>query len=218
MIIYYKYFKKMKKIKFLVMLLLVTTVSDQAQVTIGGKKNPSPFSILELVSGSESNNGNRGLRLPQLTTAQRNSISGTYGAQAAMQGLQIFNTNTQCVETWNGSEWIQQCYNNTPVTPVTVGKVGLCLIRSGAGDLTYTYSVAPPYATPASVEFLGGTTSVGVYTAEPFEHTFDEAPIGEVTVVMTYPPFAAAGAKPADQTIIADYCRCTNLLIILTFK
>jgi uncharacterized protein (TIGR02145 family) len=98
----------MNKNLVLVMLLLVATVSAQAQVTIGSKKIPSPFSILELISGSESNNGNRGLRLPQLTTEERETMVFT-GYETEALGLQIFNRSTRCVETWNGTKWIQSC-------------------------------------------------------------------------------------------------------------
>jgi hypothetical protein len=108
----------MNKNLVLVMLLFLATVSAQAQVTIGSKKIPSPFSILELISGSESNNGNRGLRLPQLTNAQRTIMQETQGFQNAKNdnavGLRIFNTNTRCVETWNGTNWIQSCGKDGP--------------------------------------------------------------------------------------------------------
>jgi hypothetical protein len=33
------------------------------------------------------------------------------------QGLQIFNTTTRCVETWNGAKWIQQCPPQGPFVP-----------------------------------------------------------------------------------------------------
>ncbi|MDR1561637.1 MAG: formylglycine-generating enzyme family protein [Dysgonamonadaceae bacterium] len=79
----------------------------KAQVTIGSTANPHSFSILELVSGGE-----RGLRLPQMTTTERDllqlgDLTGDVAAKA--QGLQIFNTDTKCVETWNGTKWIQSC-------------------------------------------------------------------------------------------------------------
>ncbi|MDR1371691.1 MAG: hypothetical protein LBJ17_00995 [Dysgonamonadaceae bacterium] len=85
-----------------------------AQVTIGDLKDPESFSILELEGG-----GTRGLRLPQLSTQERNDMQVTFGAKATADamGLQIFNIDTKCVETWNGVEWIQICYNNTPAIP-----------------------------------------------------------------------------------------------------
>jgi hypothetical protein len=124
----------MNKNLVLVMLLLVAAVSAQAQVTIGDLKNPEPFSILELVSGSESNNGNRGLRLPQLTTEEREAMVFT-GYETEALGLQIFNRSTRCVETWNGSNWIQSCFNNTPaIPPVSPFGAASCGINSSEGD------------------------------------------------------------------------------------
>jgi hypothetical protein len=87
----------------LTMLLLVAAISANAQVTIGSTKDPEEFSSLELVSG-----GNRGLRLPQLTTAQRNDLVFT-GHETEALGLEIFNITIRCVETWNGLEWIRTC-------------------------------------------------------------------------------------------------------------
>jgi formylglycine-generating enzyme required for sulfatase activity len=182
------------------MLLFLATVSAQAQVTIGSKKIPSPFSILELISGSESNNGNRGLRLPQLTNAQRGKLQSTFSTKATTGavGLRIFNINTLCVETWNGTNWIQSCHNNTPSIPVTVGNVGLCLTQNG---LTYTYSATEsPYLMPSLVEFFDGTTLVGMDTSAPFTHTFETEPTDDVTAVVTY-PFFDAGDPPSDQIV-----------------
>ena len=75
-----------------------------AQVTIGSTTPPQEFSILELIS----NQG--GLRLPQMTRAQRDIMVLTSEFQAEKtgraMGLMIFNTNSRCVETWNGERWI----------------------------------------------------------------------------------------------------------------
>jgi hypothetical protein len=95
---------KMKKILLTAaaFLTMSATTGATAQVTIGSLDNPQPFSILELVSG-----GTKGLRLPHMTASQRNKLSLT--GNAAAQGLQIFNTTTECVETWNGTKWIAAC-------------------------------------------------------------------------------------------------------------
>ena len=86
--------------------MLCAPFTASAQVTIGSVKPPSEFSILELIS-----NDARGLRLPQLTTAQRNAMQAKFGALARTEarGLQIFNTDTNCVEVWNGLFWISMC-------------------------------------------------------------------------------------------------------------
>jgi hypothetical protein len=91
-------------------LLTLSATGAMAQVTIGSTANPQPFSILELDGG-----GTRGLRLPQLTTAERDAL--ILAGNAAAQGLQIFNTTTECIDTWNGAKWIKQCsdYVKMPV-------------------------------------------------------------------------------------------------------
>jgi len=93
-----------------VVLLSVNCVlfNVNAQVTIGSNKTPETFSLLELIS-----NETRGLRLPQMTTSQRDAMEATAEFQtkksAEAMGLQIFNIDKLCVETWNGEEWITNC-------------------------------------------------------------------------------------------------------------
>jgi hypothetical protein len=112
----------MKKLIFTAGLTaLMSGAALNAQVTIGDYKSPESFSVLELVSNS------RGMRLPQFTTQERDTLDGTVtytGGSASMiaaatafiakktneaMGLTIFNTDTKCVETWNGTAWIMQC-------------------------------------------------------------------------------------------------------------
>lgn len=93
----------MKKNLFCMWLLLLATlfsVNTQAQMTVGGKKEPEPFSVLELL-----NKG--GLRLPQMTTAERNAFAVQGKVQG--EGLTIYNIDTKCVEYWNKVRWISLC-------------------------------------------------------------------------------------------------------------
>jgi len=87
---------------------LLAPISASAQVTIGGANTPQSFSVLELKSNNES-----GLRLPQMSTAYRNAMQATFGANGADEslavGLMIYNTDNNCIETWNGREWISLC-------------------------------------------------------------------------------------------------------------
>ena len=76
----------------------------KAQVNIGSNTNPHSFSILELTT-SANNHG--GLRLPQLTSDSISKLN-TAGVDAA-QGLVVYNTDTKCLEFWNGKEWISLC-------------------------------------------------------------------------------------------------------------
>jgi len=86
----------------------------KAQVTIGEQKKPENFSVLELIS-----NGKSGLRLPQLTTGERDAITtAAFKANDKAEGLAIFNTTTNCVNIWNGEVWIEWCAQQS-VPPLT---------------------------------------------------------------------------------------------------
>ncbi|MDR1371864.1 MAG: formylglycine-generating enzyme family protein [Dysgonamonadaceae bacterium] len=131
-------------------LFMLSAIGASAQVTIGELKDPESFSILELEGG-----GTRGLRLPQLDSDQRDALDFT-GHETAALGLQIFNIDTQCVETWNGVEWIQACYNNTPTPPPEPLSAVSCGITT-SDNLTFT----APDDNAVKYEFFDGTASQG---------------------------------------------------------
>ncbi|MDR3327483.1 MAG: formylglycine-generating enzyme family protein [Prevotellaceae bacterium] len=81
--------------------------SAMSQVTIGADRDPQSFSVLELISN------NKGLRLPQLTTAQRDALALTGNNLA--NGLTIFNLTTRCLEYWAVDVWKQQCGPGGPL-------------------------------------------------------------------------------------------------------
>ena len=99
----------MKMKNFFLPLLLAAMISVPAhlgaQITIGSGEAPQSFSVLELISNQS------GLRLPQMTRSERNIMTETDEFQAEKtgkaMGLMIFNTTTQCVETWNGDRWVR---------------------------------------------------------------------------------------------------------------
>ncbi|NDV95026.1 hypothetical protein D0T84_08860 [Dysgonomonas sp. 521] len=95
------------------LLLLLPLLCLQAQVTIGDNKEPEAFSALELVS-----NKNTGLRMPMLTTVERNAMADTYRSDAdknaLAKGLTIYNTTTNCLEFWNGEKWVSRCVGEVP--------------------------------------------------------------------------------------------------------
>jgi len=94
--------KKIVPFLFFIMLAAFPVVG---QVTMGEKKKPEKFSVLELIS-----NNKMGLRLPQLTTQQRIDLTTQeFKANELAEGLTIFNTDTKCVEVWNGKVWISKC-------------------------------------------------------------------------------------------------------------
>ena len=86
----------------------------RAQVTMGTNASPKAFSVLELHS-----NAARGLRMPQVNTANRtditvvikNMMANTNTAQAkadsiAALGLTVYNTTNKTIEFWNGRDWL----------------------------------------------------------------------------------------------------------------
>ncbi|GHT01085.1 hypothetical protein FACS189421_13620 [Bacteroidia bacterium] len=95
-------------------LLIWGAASMDAQVTIGGEGEPHDFSVLELIS-----NGTGGLRLPQLSQVEKETAFGINNSVInnvdESMGLQIFNTSTQCIETWNGNMWLSVCSSDAPV-------------------------------------------------------------------------------------------------------
>ena len=97
----------MTKKSFLAIFLWLTLISSPmySQVTIGADKSPESFSVLELIS-----NHTQGMRLPQLTTQQRDDLTTeAFKANSLSNGLTIFNISTKCVNVWNGAVWIEWC-------------------------------------------------------------------------------------------------------------
>lgn len=74
--------------------LKVNEIEPVSGVSIGvGGPSGDPSAILNIQSQTQ------GLKIPQMTTAQRNSIP------APSVGLIIYNTDSQAIETFNGSGW-----------------------------------------------------------------------------------------------------------------
>jgi uncharacterized protein (TIGR02145 family) len=127
---------KKSKVLFFTLLIVVMATTPQgvmSQVTIGLDKEPEPFSVLELIS-----NSSRGLRLPQLTTEQRDDLTTNQISNATdeikllAKGLTIYNFTKNCVEYWNGGEWIGAGCTQAETYPC--GKVAFRSATSGAID------------------------------------------------------------------------------------
>jgi hypothetical protein len=72
--------------------------NDGSKIGIG-TSTPTTSAIVEIASTTS------GFVLPRMTTAQRNAISSPAAA------LQIYNTDNNCLETWNTNGWISLCGN-----------------------------------------------------------------------------------------------------------
>ena len=152
----------------------------KAQVTIGSQDPPHSFSVLELIAKEKDG----GLRLPQIpTTKDRDAISDAHGTEPAMMGLEIFNLETNCVNTWNGFSWIEQC---APAPTLEVDPVSLTFTADagGGGDQTVTVTTSLPSWSVTdspvwvSLSASGNTLTVGV----PNANTGDTPLTGEITI------------------------------------
>jgi len=97
----------MKKALFAALCLIVLcSVKVKAQVTVGKEEKPEKFSVLQL-----EGDGKKGLRIPQLTTEERDKLSDSLAFENQVEdkakGLTIYNTTIKKLEYWNGKKWIQ---------------------------------------------------------------------------------------------------------------
>ena len=95
--------------------MLLGTAKMGAQVSIGADKAPHSSSVLELVAQYKSGTVG-GLRLPQMTTDQRNGLGDLTSISEAF-GLMIYNTDINCVEFWNSVKWVSFCEGEIPPIP-----------------------------------------------------------------------------------------------------
>ena len=139
----------------LMALALFISLPTKAQITFGDQKKPQNFSILEL--STEKLKG--GLRLAQLTTHQRDSISDKWKVETVagkLEGLVIFNLDTKCVDYWNGHYWISLCDNKLiPPLEVTISpsdstselgkivKLTATVIPTSASNVKYKWEFSP---------------------------------------------------------------------------
>jgi len=180
-----------------------------AQVTVGSNKIPEMFSVLELIS-----NNSRALRLPQLTTAQRDELGTEIAVHPSEAvGLTFYNLDTDCEEFWNGTEWKSLCgspgkavltvdcgeiFINTPnkyfsdkeLTSSHYLEIPVTVTKKG----TYSFTVLPKtpngYYFAASGEFLetGSFTIIMQGIGKPINFTVPENDLtaGDTLVLKNY--------------------------------
>lgn len=97
----------MKKLLFTTLCLISICVCKvNAQVTIGTVEEPKSFSVLQL-----EGEGKKGLRVPQLTSEERDKLTDTEEFKDKMdneaKGLVIYNKTTKTFQYWNGELWTE---------------------------------------------------------------------------------------------------------------
>jgi len=155
----------------LLVIIVFFTLPLKAQVNIGSLDKPHPFSILELTT-TEKNHG--GLRMPQLDNDERATVQAkfneTTATAEAAKGLIIYNTETGCLEFWNGKEWISLCSDVLPVLEVDPASLFFAYNDSGTGKsqtVTVTtnqpdWSITSPFPSWFTADRLGNTLTVTI--------------------------------------------------------
>ncbi|MGI9549849.1 MAG: beta strand repeat-containing protein [Aurantibacter sp.] len=121
----------MRKIPVILLLALFAMPSIYGQIKIGDNPQAiSPTSVLEL----ESND--RVLVITRINTAQMDAI-------VPNQGAMVYNTDTQCVHYYDGTQWVNLCNSAGLVftTDPIVNNVSTIVITDQAG--TKNFEVAP---------------------------------------------------------------------------
>ncbi|MEQ9098862.1 MAG: hypothetical protein RIF40_06930, partial [Imperialibacter sp.] len=114
----------------LILLLLSGTVSAQNFSAGVNTENPNPRAVLHLVSP----NGDQGLLIPQLTTAQRTSMAGGLNAQS--NGLLVYDNEQGLFYFWLNSGWI--ALSVTDNQTLAVSGTNLTIQNGNSVDLAAT--------------------------------------------------------------------------------
>lgn len=97
----------MKKTQLLFLLILFTfRISTFGQVGIN-TETPNINSSLDI----HSQNGTKGVMLPRITTVQENTLNASLNA--GDEGIAFYNTDTDCIITWNGTVFKSLCERGT---------------------------------------------------------------------------------------------------------
>ena len=150
-----------------------------SQVTIGADEAPEPFAVLELISNQTS-----GLRLPQLTTQQRIELTTEdFAANPAAEGLTIFNTDTKCVEVWNGTAWISLCPDGTIGMLSCTSVTGINVTQGTEANVTATLPYSGKLGANIALldgQILGGPVSGLLVLVSGLQTLYD--PSGEIEI------------------------------------
>lgn len=123
--------------------ILCLPLDASAQVTIGSENPPSPWSLLDLDNSERVRNNEQplGLHLPRIEDRDNLNLEATVGnMESSARGLMIYNTDTDCLEFWNGSEWVSLCKAVLPEpTQLTCGVDGVPLLVRIGENYYYTH-------------------------------------------------------------------------------
>jgi len=171
----------------------------RGQVIIGSSANPKAFSLLEI----DATNNKGGLLLPQLTDGVRDGlVSGgsASGDKMAAEGLFIYNAGNDCLQFWNGENWISICSDSSigqpldacTVAPAQPGVITGSKAVSSKSTSGVIYSISP----------VAGATS---YTwTVPAGWTLPGGGATLTTANLSITAFHGAGASGGNITVRAN--------------
>ncbi len=185
-------------------LLIVNNELNAQNVGIN-EPNPDSSALLELTSTE------RGLIIPRMTTAQRDSIDLTGSPHSVL----IFNTTTECYEGYNAntSTWVAfgciGCTVPTAVTasaspnPICAGDT-LTLTGDATDAVGWSWSGPNGFSSTSQSPTIAGITTAGagVYTLTASNTCGSAAPVNTDSVTVNEPPTTAAAG--ADTTLACD--------------
>jgi len=184
---------------------LIFAIQANSQIGIG-TNNPHESSIVEVESID------KGFLPPRMNTTERNNING--GTFAA--GLMIYNTENNCLELYNGTEWVNFCSNGS-VSPPPVLPANITLT---AGQIKYIASVYDndytPYVTATAVATTGSlapTVNNGTETLVNIQGTLDIT--NGITVRIPYSVSSGTVDLPMftqEKTVISDHVQGSDPL------
>jgi hypothetical protein len=163
--------------------------SLHAQVGINGTGNsPDPSAMLDVQSTSS------GFLPPRMTSAQRDGIA------SPASGLIIYNTDTNCLNMWDGSTWRESCFDCTFSPPAATNNGPVCagtslqLSATPIIGVTYTWSGPNGFTSNLQNPVISGVTTAasGTYTVTATLGGCTSAPVTTSVLVNAVPASPAA--------------------------
>ena len=99
--------------------IIFVPFTTSAQVTIGSGQEPSQWSLLDLNNSERLRLGEqpKALHLPRMNSDDRDALAAPVSGNERrdpQRGLMLFNTENNCLEFWNGTQWVSLCEGDTP--------------------------------------------------------------------------------------------------------
>jgi uncharacterized protein (TIGR02145 family) len=132
------------KIALLITVLSSTSYSQNSGI---GTTTPDASAALDVYSTS------KGVLLPRLTTSEKNAIANP------ATGLMVYNTDSNCLETYNENTWTNMCCGSTENPAIVQGAAGKIWMAYNLGATAPAASVTD-YAQYGSL-YQWGRTSDG---------------------------------------------------------